>query len=115
MNCRSQAATTRTRCIAGLLFAASVGIASLTSATDTGPEATRLSALLRQLALMERLANEGAVIAPLQGDRYHFDYARLHADIARMRAGIEDYLSPPRAQPRDPILLDGAYRRETPP
>jgi RAQPRD family integrative conjugative element protein len=32
-----------------------------------------------------------------------------------MRAGIEDYLSPPRAQPRDPILLDGAYRRETAP
>lgn len=115
MNCRSQAATTRRRCIAGLLFAASVGIASLTSATDTGLEGARLSALLRQLALMERLAKEGAAIDPSSGDRYHFDYARLHADIARMRAGIEDYLSPPRAQPRDPVLLDGTYRREIAP
>jgi RAQPRD family integrative conjugative element protein len=44
--------------------------------------------------------------------RYHFDYPRLYADLARIRAGIHDYLNPSRAQPRDLSPLPGDYRRE---
>ena len=43
--------------------------------------------------------------------RYHFDYAQLRADLKRVRAGLEDYLVPQRAQPRDPVPLAGDYVR----
>ena len=43
--------------------------------------------------------------------RYHFDYARLRADMKRVRAGLQDYLAPQRAQPRDPVPLAGDYVR----
>ena len=82
-----------------------------TIAADDDAEHRQLAALLRQLDVLERLAQHSAA-STVGGIRYHFDYARLHADIARVRAGIEDYLSPRRAQPRDPTALDGDYRRE---
>ncbi|MBF3224681.1 RAQPRD family plasmid, partial [Pseudomonas aeruginosa] len=44
--------------------------------------------------------------------RYHFDYPRLLADLARVRAGIQFHLTPSRAQPRDPSELAGDYRTE---
>ncbi|MGS8282218.1 integrative conjugative element protein, RAQPRD family, partial [Pseudomonas aeruginosa] len=43
---------------------------------------------------------------------YHFDYPRLLADLARVRAGIQAHLTPSRAQPRDPSELAGDYRTE---
>lgn len=82
-------------------------------ASGSASESEQLAALLRQLDLIERLADQSEHAASTHGTRYHFDYARLHADIARMRSGIKDHLSPPRAQPRDLQTLDGAYRRET--
>ena len=33
--------------------------------------------------------------------------------VARVRAGIEDHLTPSRAQPRDPDALAGQYRNES--
>lgn len=82
------------------------------SAQDASIERERLTAILRELAAIERLARTSESVAPTQSTRYHFDYARLRADLARVQAGIEDYLSPPRAQPRDPQALQGDYRRE---
>lgn len=62
-----------------------------------------LVAALRQLDALERTVADSAAHAPIQpGERYHFDYPRLLADLARVRAGIQFHLTPSRAQPRDP-------------
>ncbi|MCO3020352.1 RAQPRD family plasmid [Pseudomonas aeruginosa] len=72
-----------------------------------------LVAALRQLDALERTVTDSAAHAPIQpGERYHFDYPRLLADLARVRAGIQAHLTPPRAQPRDPAELAGDYRTE---
>lgn len=74
-------------------------------------EREQLAALARQLNLIDRLADHAANTAPQERARYHFDYARLHADLQRVRAGLQDYLVPQRAQPRDPVPLVGDYVR----
>lgn len=94
------------------LLALATGVSPSASAADT-LESADLAALLRQLDMAERIARNTETLSPNGPSRYHFDYARLHADIARIRAGIEDYLSPRRAQPRDPDALSGEYRRES--
>jgi RAQPRD family integrative conjugative element protein len=82
------------------------------SAQDESIERERLTAILRELEAIERLTRTSESVAPTLSTRYHFDYARLRADLAHVRAGIEDYLSPTRAQPRDLQALQGDYRRE---
>ncbi|EOZ3447777.1 TPA: RAQPRD family plasmid [Pseudomonas aeruginosa] len=72
-----------------------------------------LVAALRQLDALERTVAHSAAHAPvIPGERYHFDYPRLLADLARVRAGIQVHLTPSRAQPRDPAELAGDYRTE---
>jgi RAQPRD family integrative conjugative element protein len=92
-----------------LLAAVTFGASS--SGADIAPENARLALLVRQLDMIERSAHESAVLTAV-GERYRFDYARFDADIARIRAGIQDYLVPRRAQPRDPQILNGDYRNE---
>ncbi|PAT49804.1 RAQPRD family integrative conjugative element protein [Pseudomonas aeruginosa] len=71
-----------------------------------------LVAALRQLDALERTVAHSAR-SPIQpGERYHFDYPRLLADLAHVRAGIQAHLTPSRAQPRDPSELAGDYRIE---
>ena len=80
---------------------------------ETPAQSQELAAALRQIDALERTVAHSAVrtsIAP--GERYHFDYPRLLADLARVRAGIQDHLTPSRAQPRDPSELAGDYRTE---
>jgi len=90
-------------------------LAGHTSANDDTPEHARLAAALRQLDSIERLVAQQAAQQYDAHARYHFDYARLSADLERVRAGIRDYLIPTRAQPRDPLHLLGDYRHsETP-
>lgn len=81
------------------------------SAGDATAEHEQLAALARQLNLIDRLAEHAANTAPQARARYHFDYARLRADLKRVRAGLQDYLVPQRAQPRDPVPLAGDYVR----
>ncbi|MFX7825003.1 RAQPRD family integrative conjugative element protein, partial [Acinetobacter baumannii] len=53
-----------------------------------------LVAALRQLDALERTVADSATHAPIQpGERYHFDYPRLLADLARVRAGIQAHLT----------------------
>ena len=78
---------------------------------DDTPEREQLAALTRQLDLIDRLAEHAASTAPQERARHHFDYARLRADLKRVRAGLQDYLVPQRAQPRDPVPLAGDYVR----
>ena len=85
--------------------------ASPASAGDVTAEHEQLAALARHFDLIDRLAEHAAHSAPQERTRYHFDYARLRADLKRVRAGLQDYLVPQRAQPRDPVPLAGDYVR----
>lgn len=93
-------------------FAAGMSVGPSAKAGDSATEHADLATIVRELNLIDHLALESKSAAPHDG-RYHFDYARLDSDLARIRAGINDYLSPPRAQPRDPIALSGDYRRQS--
>lgn len=86
-------------------------LAGHAGADDATPEHTRLAAALRQLDSIERLVAQQATQPPDARARYHFDYGRLAADLERVRGGIRDYLTPSRAQPRDPAELLGDYRQ----
>ena len=81
------------------------------AADSLASEREHLAALARQLDLIDRLAEHAAHTAPQERARYHFDYAQLRADLERVRAGLQDYLVPQRAQPRDPVPLAGDYTR----
>ena len=66
-------------------------------------EREELTLLLNQL---NQIARTGI------NERYYFDYPRIHGDITTLRSGIEHYLTPARAQPRDTATLVGQYREE---
>ncbi len=88
-----------------------LGVPLTARADDVAPELARLAATLRQLDALERMVEHSAAHAPVApGERYHFDYSRLLADLALVRAGIQDHLTPSRAQPRDAAELTGDYR-----
>lgn len=85
----------------------------LAANADTPAQRQELAAAARQLETLEHLVAHSAANARLTpGERYHFDYARLRNDLTRVRSGLQDYLTPPRAQPRDPAELTGQYRTE---
>lgn len=83
------------------------------SATSAALEREMLAAVTRQLDLLDRLAERAAATSPQERARYHFDYLRLRADLRRVRAGVQDYLVPQRAQPRDPVPLAADYTRSS--
>lgn len=107
--------TTACRRLPALALALTIAlaVASPASAGDATAEHEQLAVLARQLNLIDRLAEHAAGTAPQARTRYHFDYARLHQDIERIRQGIHDYLTPQRAQPRDPVELSSDYRQST--
>jgi len=80
---------------------------------EAGLQRQELAAALRQLDGLERLVRDSEANSPVSvGERCHFDYPRLLADLAQVRTGIQTYLAPSRAQPRDLTELSGDYRRE---
>ncbi len=82
----------------------------------TAHEQDQFSLILQQLDTIERLATRSKAASTAEpNDRYRFDYPRLTEDIQRIRQGVKGYLSPTRAQPRDPGDLVGDYRLDTPP
>ncbi|WP_237881376.1 integrative conjugative element protein, RAQPRD family [Pseudomonas sp. PGPR40] len=84
------------------------------AANEVSDEHIRLATLLRELNAIDRLAIPGDILSD-QGSRYRFNYARLRADIHRVSTGIQHYLAPQRATPRDSIPLHGSYLDETGP
>jgi len=79
-------------------------------------EQVQLGLVQQQLDTIERLATRAEIASTSEpDDRYRFDYPGLTQDIQRIRHGVQDYLSPSRAQPRDPGELVGDYRLDTPP
>ncbi len=105
--------TSAWRSVPALALALTIALAgaSPASAGDASAEHEQLAALARHFDLIDRLAEHAANTAPQERARYHFDYARLRADLKRVRAGLQDYLVPQRAQPRDPVPLAGDYVR----
>jgi len=78
-------------------------------------EQEQLSLVQQQLDTLERLATRAEAARTLEPiERYRFDYPRLTQDIQRIRQGVQSYLYPSRAQPRDPSELVGDYRLDTP-
>lgn len=75
----------------------------------TASEHANLAVMIRQLNALEDTARRSAQVAAEPGQRYFFDYQRLASDIQRVRQGLQDYLTPSRAQPRDPAELTGNY------
>lgn len=73
-------------------------------------EQARLESVLRQLDFIQSTIEQTPPIDPRA--RYYFDYQRLSIDLKRIRRGIQEYLSPKRAQPRDPVELIGHYQQE---
>ncbi|QQC65459.1 raqprd family integrative conjugative element protein [Paraburkholderia ginsengisoli] len=96
----------------GLLLLTPFACPHLVAAADGASEHAQLALLVRQLDLADRLADQAAAVASESNARYHFDYARLRNDMRRVRTGIHDYLTPARAQPRDPVDLVCTYRDE---
>ncbi|WP_282357161.1 RAQPRD family integrative conjugative element protein [Pseudomonas sp. PS01303] len=94
----------------------SLAIVHSSSHAASAHEQTQLSLMLQQLDTIERLTTRAEVDnAAEPNERYRFDYPRLTQDIQRIRQGVQGYLSPSRAQPRDPAELVGDYRLDTPP
>lgn len=102
------------RALAAAVLAGAL-LAQPVMADDGSREREHLAAVVRQIDLIDRLARQSAVASPRTRSRYHFDYRRFNADLQRLRHGVNDYLAPPRAQPRDPSALTGEYRREASP
>lgn len=94
----------------------SLAIVDGSSYAASGHEQDQLSLVQQQLDTIERLAARAKASSQSEThDRYRFDYPRLTQDIQRIRRGVKDYLSPSRAQPRDPAELVGDYRLDAPP
>jgi RAQPRD family integrative conjugative element protein len=94
----------------------SLAIVHGSSYAASAHEQDQLSLIQRQLDTIERLATRAEVASTAEpDDRYRFDYPRLSEDIQRIRQGVQGYMSPSRAQPRDATELVGDYRLDTPP
>ncbi|AYA39138.1 RAQPRD family integrative conjugative element protein [Xenorhabdus nematophila] len=66
-----------------------------------------------------QMALERASLAEKQADtptrpRYDFDYLRIKADLSTIKAGIDHYLTPSRAQLQGSGVLSGHYRQKHP-
>ena len=93
----------------------SLAIVDGSSYAASAHERDQLSLVQQQLHTIERLAVRAEAANTAEPhERYRFDYLRLSQDIQRISQGVQDYLSPSRAQPRDPTELVGDYRLDTP-
>nr|WP_250886022.1 RAQPRD family integrative conjugative element protein [Pseudomonas brassicacearum] len=92
----------------------SLAIVQGSSYAMSNQEQVQLSLIQRQLDTIERLAARAEATTAGPHERYRFDYLRLSQDIQRISQGVQDYLSPSRAQPRDPSEMLGDYRLDTP-
>ncbi|MFV3314239.1 hypothetical protein AYO08_14500 [Pseudomonas putida] len=92
-----------------------VCLVSLGAAAQDTPERSDLDLVQRQITSIELLADRVSTASVSTAEaRYRFDYPRLAADLERVRQGIQEYLSPSRAQPADLVELTGDYRAEVP-
>ncbi|UZD97662.1 RAQPRD family integrative conjugative element protein [Pseudomonas corrugata] len=82
--------------------------------TASAHEEDQFSLIQQQLDIIELLATQAETASTAKPNkRYRFDYLRLTQDIRRIRQGVQNYLSPSRAQPQDPGELIGDYQLDT--
>ncbi|MCK3850550.1 conjugal transfer protein [Pseudomonas sp. W2Jun17] len=105
-------ALTRRIALPGLIVLIGCSLPVSRAAATSASEQANLDVMIRQLNALEDTARRSAQVADEPGKRYFFDYQRLAGDIARIRHGLEGYLTPSRAQPRDPVELSGQYTTE---
>ncbi len=96
----------RRSCLAVLACSALVAQGAFAASAS---EQANLEVMIRQLNALEDTAHRSAQGADEPGQRFYFDYSRLAADLQRIRQGLQDYMTPSRAQPRDPSDLSGDY------
>jgi RAQPRD family integrative conjugative element protein len=97
--------------ITGLLLLAFFSVPTVAAEKD------ELASVLRQLdqvqASLERARVAAAQADPAGRGRFFFDYRQATSDLNTIRAGVDSYLAPSRAQPRS-SYIGGHYRRERP-
>jgi RAQPRD family integrative conjugative element protein len=95
-----------------------LGLSLLTALPAQASEKDELASTQRLIdqaqASLERARVAAAQADPAERGRFYFDYQRATADLNTMRAGIDHYLAPSRAQPRFTGAITGQYRRERP-
>lgn len=90
-------------------------LVTLPAVAQESRERSDLGLVQRQFAAIEQLADRAKSGSDeIDGVRYRFDYLRFATDLERVREGIQQYLSPSRAQPADLVELAGQYRAEAP-
>ncbi|UAN63384.1 RAQPRD family integrative conjugative element protein [Serratia sp. JSRIV006] len=98
----------------GVAFGCLLGMACCAQAAEKDELATSLRLLDQAQASLERARVAAAQSDPAAHGRYFFDYSRVTADINTIKAGIDHYLEPSRAQPREAGTVAGNFRRERP-
>jgi len=90
-------------------------LVSLGASAQGARERSDLALVQRQFTAIEQFAERAENSADdTAGTRYRFDYPRLAVDLKRVREGIQQYLSPSRAQPADLVELAAQYRDVSP-
>lgn len=100
------------RSFRGLLVLSMFSVPLMVSAA----EKDELALALRQLDQVQSALERAKTVAVQdQSDgRFFFDYEQATRDLKIIKQGIETYLEPSRAQPRDKGSLVGQYRKEQP-
>ncbi len=110
MNKHLLSVATARRILCGSLIAITGSFLAVpTAEAASASEQTNIEVMIRQLNALEDSARRSAALSSEPGQRYYFDYERLAGDIERVRQGLQEYLTPSRAQPRDPAELAGKY------
>lgn len=95
-----------------ITFIVSIPFLSNASVLD---ELTTTQRLLDQVQLsLDRARTVAAQSDPNNSRRYLFDYKKASEDLNTMRAGIDRYTQPSRAQPLDYGKVSGDYTRGRP-
>ena len=81
-----------------------------TSLADSQTERTELARLIHELEQLERLVKQAEAAAE-SSQRIHFQYDWLRGDLARVKAGIREYLESVPLTPRTVTPLAGDYIR----
>lgn len=97
------------------LILISVYLISFSSLASEFDELATTQRLLDQVQLsLDRARTVSAQSDPNNRRRYLFDYKKANEDLNTMRAGIDRYTQPSRAQPLDYGKVSGDYTRGRP-
>lgn len=92
----------RKTALATTVFTVLAGFATSSIQAQESFEREQLALILTQLGNAQKIvAHANAHITPSTTDRFWFDYERLDSDLQKIQRGIEHYLTPHRAQPRE--------------